>query len=745
MSKQAISSIIFKDTVSKPSPTNHVFIVDVSGSMYSTLPKIRHHLKTNLASLVKFNDTVSVLYFSSKGQFGAVFTAQKVRQLDDLTEINKLIDRFIKPTGCTGFVEPLQLAIDIVDDLPAENANSLIFMTDGYDNEWSDKQILEVSSVVNKYYDSKTIIEYGWYCNHDLLVKMADAMAAIHVFSENYEKYEPEFEQAVEKSGAKRKVIEVAGALQDGMTNFLYRDGEDIVVASIGGDKIFVPDYVDQVWLTGFGAMDSVVPGAFSDTDLYMMLYYALYANNAQSVWKILAALGDVALIKAYSTTFSKQDRINMVALVKNCLNDHRCRFKMGKDHNAVPDADTDTILDVLNFLSDSGAQLVTKPEILNYSGIGGKRVQRADDSDEKLADAIAQTEDKAERKKLAMELATNQTWDPEFLPKDELGLTPITNLVLNSTRPNISVQTQVKGIIPVPDFIQEKYGLPDMLESHIWRNYTIVRDGIVNLRVLPVVYNPGIMNQEFFESLSKFGVTADQPETLDDGRTIVCLSLENVPLMNLSMVQNLDSQEFAQSHLKLQELKARQKVMKFYREELVGKVNALQLAGQYGEEAAEYLSSKGIRDYGFSPLTDAREATDMYYATELNVKIKGLSSLPSVAAVQKKLDAGKALNIGDQMMAKVMADFNTFRNSEMVKASTVGDEILKEFITKETDATIQATRALNKKLASVLYGIVVGGAWFEDVDFQDPVIKTTYQGKEVIVTLELVDTEIKI
>ena len=134
----SITNIEFKNAVSKPTPTNHVFVCDVSGSMYNELPKIRKHLKANLASLVKQDDTVSILYFSSKGDYGTVFRGEKVSNVSDLSNICAAIDRYLKPTGCTGFVEPLNLAAEIATDLQSENGNlnSLIFLTDGYDNCW---------------------------------------------------------------------------------------------------------------------------------------------------------------------------------------------------------------------------------------------------------------------------------------------------------------------------------------------------------------------------------------------------------------------------------------------------------------------------------------------------------------------------------------------------------------------------------------------------------------------------------
>lgn len=115
---------------------NHVFAVDVSGSMYDVLPKMRSHIKSKLALLVKPKDTVSIIYFSSKSQYGVVFEGEVISGLQDLSKLHQSIDKYLQTLGLTGFVEPIQEAMDIANRLSGNgNMNSFIFMTDGYDNQ----------------------------------------------------------------------------------------------------------------------------------------------------------------------------------------------------------------------------------------------------------------------------------------------------------------------------------------------------------------------------------------------------------------------------------------------------------------------------------------------------------------------------------------------------------------------------------------------------------------------------------
>src|SRR3954471_11865640 len=89
-------------------PTDHIVVIDCSGSMSYELPKIRQQLKNKLSMMLKEDDTVTIVWFSGKTQFGIVVEAVALRNAVDLTGVHRAIDNYLKPIGLTGFVEPLQ-------------------------------------------------------------------------------------------------------------------------------------------------------------------------------------------------------------------------------------------------------------------------------------------------------------------------------------------------------------------------------------------------------------------------------------------------------------------------------------------------------------------------------------------------------------------------------------------------------------------------------------------------------------
>lgn len=733
-----IESLEFKNVTQTVALTNHVLVTDISGSMYQALPDLRSHLKENLASLVKPEDTISLLYFSSKGDFGVVFSGRQINSATDLSELNSLIDRFLKPSGCTGFVEPLKLAIDTADSLKKPNyVNSLVFMTDGYDNCWRSDDILKVAEQLPQSFENVTIIEYGWYCNRDLLQKMAERSGATHVFAEGQEEYQSELETAMKSSVPKIRVdfslsFDHVLYVENGAYTFLkaQNDPEHPV------NFVNVPETVTKVWLISEDAIDRMDQVTDIQT-AYVMALYGVHTMTPDLVWAALKKTGDVRFINQFSNCFTKQDYSNMKSDLVEAIVDEKLRGLNGIDYNLVPAEDATTVVDVLTFLSENGVKLVTSHPMFSYRRIGRQALQKEDDTEDELAEAFKNAETKEQRKALALQLAEHEDWKPEFVPDPtQAGVVDISNLVYNSERPNISIQTVQQGSVPIPQWASKKFQIPESIETWRYRNYAIVKDGIINLKALPIACDDPTVIKRLKKEL---GVQVIKR------RGVPVVNLGGVPLVNRAMTKNISAQQFFTDHVRLEALKARQKVLKHFRSELVGAVNAIGLAQKYGADAAAFLSDYGIRDYGFSPKTTTAESTDVYMSRELHVKIKGASSLPSIAAVQKKAVAKH--NAGDKLIHRELMEYENFINSPAIaKASeAVRKQLIETWITDAAANAIKEVRALNKSLSKIMYGIVAGHGWFTDLGDDESTMSVEVDGEQYVVSAELVEKEIKI
>ena len=715
----SITNIEFKNAVSKPTPTNHVFVCDVSGSMYNELPKIRKHLKANLVSLVKQDDTVSILYFSSKGDYGTVFRGEKVSNVSDLSNICAAIDRYLKPTGCTGFVEPLNLAAEIATDLQSENGNlnSLIFLTDGYDNCWRTDDILKACAVLPLTFNSIAFLEYGYYVNRPLLEKMAEATNALHKFVEGFDAYEPAFAEIITAQTSARIEVKVADA-----THAIYLDEGRVYVLNAANGVVLVPEHIKNIWALGDNAINDVDgfdPNIASEQQvLYVVLYHALHTMNPDLAWKVLQKLGDVCLIKAYDNCFTKQDYSNAKDLIAQAVVDPSQRFVDGIDYNMVPDENAFTLVDALELLAQTDTVIDLSSEHWAYNRTGRQTVQKEDDTLDQLSEQIANAATPEERKALAAQMVAHEVWVPKFT--QTTTKVSVKHLVGNSSRPNISINTDLEGYVTIPESKQKEFGLPEKVETKQVRNFTIVKDGIVNVKVLPLETDiPTLKN------LRASGLTIKPLEKIGDDRMSVLVDFTSLPLVNRGMTRGLSGKEFVTDNVRLEILKGRQKVMKFFRDNAIGLRNAEGLKQRFGEAAGEWLSEQGIRDYGFSPKVERTESTDVYMSKELNVKIKGVSSLPAVAATVAKREEGKKkLNNGDLIILwaydQVKSELDALDKDQVV-----------EYLDKQTKATIQEVRKLNARLSRVMYGVVVAHAWFADLDFEET--KVSIAAKDIL------------
>lgn len=686
---------------------NHVFVVDVSGSMYDALPKMRQHIKSKLALLVKPKDTVSIIYFSSKSQYGVVFEGEKINGLSDLSNLHKAVDKFLQTLGLTGFVEPIQEAMDVAKRLNHNgNINSFIFMTDGYDNQWGKAEIINKAKLLPKFFASISFIEYGWYCNRPLIAEMAQVSGGAHIFSEDYKTYEPTVEKLFQNKTVKRKPVKV------GSEYAFYVDNGEVVLVDADEGVVQIPEDVNALYTMSNDKEYKAQISSMDDVSKYVALYVAIHKMNADMAWLLLKSLGDVRLIKMYANCFSKQEYSTVKDAVKSCIVDEKQRFADGVDYNLVPKEDAYTVLDLLNDLMSGENFLQTNHEAFSYSRIGAKTVQK-DLSQEKLEELkakMAETKDVEEIKRLAQEMADLNTWNPIFTEKTSEKGEPILNLVFNETRPNISIQIKKEGFIELPDDKVSQFSLPKQLPTHIFRNYTIVKDGILNMKVLPVTLDEGTFNQ-----LKKENVL----EGVFQANHVYLVDLTKVPLINRQMVKEVSALEFFTRHLQLQALKAKQKVFKAYMDEVAPKKQA-KLLELYGADAVAWLETIGVKDYGFSPKVTAEKSGDFYYSKELDVKLAGLSSLPSMKAVNDKLTKKSKLNLADTLMVDAINEYKAFVESPMVQKSAAKETLIETWLTTETKSAIQEVRKTQYDLNKILYSIVVGQAWFKEFSSLD-------------------------
>jgi hypothetical protein len=277
---------------------------------------------------------------------------------------------------------------------------------------------------------------------------MAAAVGGTHVFADGYKRYEVVLGDTI--SGVAR-VNKIDVSVNKKAKHCIYTYNNQIHIVPVVEGVASIPEDVERI--------HSIVPKdvlqkQLSEEHLFMILFYAAKTTNDELVWRCLEALGDVNLIRSYQNAFTKQELSEFEILVQNAVLDKTQRFVGGKDTNAVPDKNANTVIDLLSALSEekANASLDTDSDHWNYNKIG-----RSSETIEEL---------------------------PKFVKSKLAAKVSMKDIVFNSERPNISIRTNQQGSVKLPE---NTVGL-ESVPSFITRNYTVIRDGIKNVKQLPVV-----------------------------------------------------------------------------------------------------------------------------------------------------------------------------------------------------------------------------------------------------------------
>lgn len=737
-------------------PTNHIAIIDCSGSMWSDLPKIREQLKRKLPKMLKESDTISLIWFSGRSQFGTLLEGEPVATLSDLKEVERAIDRWLQPQGLTGFKEPLEEVSKLVEKIakktPKDAVYSLFFMSDGQDNCYSKTDILKAVEKAANAVTSATFVEYGYYADRPLLTAMAEKAGGSLIFAETFDKYAPTFESAISKkvSGAPKVEAKIEG---DAIGGFAYAIvGDELLTFTIESGQVKVPQDLTEVWY-----LSPTKIGASSDSHNASATYAAvsLFSQRMKSdvVWALLKFTGDVAFIDKYSACFGKQKYSAFVEEAQKAVFDKTLQLSQGQDFNKVPKDDAFTVLDLLRILSeDDGNRVLLDHPTFKYNRIGRSRIDASDQLTEEetqelqdLTTKLAKTKKASELKAIQARISEIQASKPEAL-KFEADPAPdgypISSLTFNEERPNVSFLVRKEGSVDLSSRLPEEFKgdtlgkVPSKLKTFVYRNYAVVKDGLVNIDQLPCR-----LTQATFEKLAKAGILTVPYSP----SAIVGFNLGGLPIINRKMVQAVSAKTLFEKEFQVTRYRAEQKVYNTIKKDRFPRKSE-GYAALYGDTAATWLKDQGVTDYsGFGPKTVQAEATDVYMAKELAVSLKGYSTIPSLKDFEKQAAKGK-LN-GPATLMKTASDaVSEFLKSDVYTKITNQDALFETWLEGQAKATTAKVRGLLFELAQTKFSIIVGQVWpteFSSLD--ENTLTVDIDGTSVVGTLNMKEVEVKI
>lgn len=641
-------------------PTNHTIVIDCSGSMGNDLPKIRQHIKNKIVSLVKPDDTLSVVWFSGKNQCGTLIERASINGLTDLANINACIDRFLKPVGLTSFVDPLKEVISLIKR-NAEIQHTLIFMTDGYDNQNSMKQIIDACNGLNDTLVSSTFVEYGMYAAHDTLLQMAEATAGSLVEAEDFSKYAFTLDQIKTTSFGKRTKVVLHN--NSAMPYVIGHTNIGFVVSTPDINNVVTfPSNVTHY--TVFEKTQSSLVNQIKENskDLAAVVAALIQRGNADLAMEVAADIGDVQLFEKLSNAFSKQDLMRVVDFAVDISTGVIPLYQTApKTSGLLPEANAYNVLELLQDLAEHGNKLCLGHQDFQYKSIATTKRETAE------VDGFV----------------------PTFTKTSETQIADISSVTFNDERPNVSLLVKQTGQVNLPDneFVGNKF------DSFIWRNYTIVLDGIVNVKKLPVM-----LTKKTYDKIVSRGVKLDPFKV----GSVYPIDVSKLPVINRSMVTDNKLSRYFELSLREYFAMCQMKYLKSFLSD-DSKVSA-SWKETLGDDAVQFLAKYGVTESGFRPKTiTTNEQVDSYTAKVFKTRLVGLSSIPKVADILKP---AKKLSTNSQLIAKSAFDFVDIQLDG--KSDT-------DSVNKQIEIVKLALKAIREELTRIKFGVIIGKRWFVD------------------------------
>lgn len=714
--------------------THHIFIVDCSGSMYDQLPQIRKDLYNKISTDLKPEDSLTLIWFSGRKQCGVILEDYHIKSNISLSKVKELVDRYLVTVGLTAFKDPFEEAKAVVERIMKEKQNiihSLFFITDGYDNQYSTKEILSAVTAIKEKISNSIIVEYGWYCNRELLSKMACEMGGVHIFSEHFQDYAPYIhKEFTNQTISKRKYIKLEGEVNYGSPFNITKDGEVINYSINENNEVFVNEDSDEFYYfskfpvglemkmnmltesarTINGVLVHDEHDAFNKA-LYASLFSFSRINDYNKVSEILKFIGDARFIIKKANTFGTQKINELESEFLQAVNDKTLRFVEGYNPDLEPAEDAYCVLDMIeDLMEDENNLWYPNHEAFKYKRIGAKAVTKSGVSDK----------DKEELEKLLKEGKFKELQDKaEEVSKKEDGVNfeyedenmgyPITDLVWNEKRANLSVQVRYPGQVVLPE--NNFSNLPKIFKTNKFRNYTLIKDGIIHSYRLPVS-----LSEETFNKLQKNGLLKDEIYELNK---IYVLDFSSLPVINRMMVNTMSAEQLFRNEYELLKLKANNTVFNHYRKMKIGKVG-FDFVEQYGEDATNWLKELGITPSGFNPPSALEKTGEEMLVNSLKVKIDKLTLMTAEKDFLKVLEKYKnkeSLTPRESLLIPAIEEFETFMKS---MDGIEDDKLVITWIDKKSKLFRKRKNQLMNQISKSKFLCIVGKSWFKEFNSRD-------------------------
>lgn len=730
-----------------PKKTNHIFVVDVSGSMNYELPLIRTQLKNKLSNIMKEGDTISIVWFSGRNNAGILKEEVEVKSLKALSDLNDAIDKWLRPISLTAFLKPLELVRELVGRIKKNRPDSIfsmIFLTDGYNNDCSWDDVIKTLKSLEKDIISSTFVEYGYYADSCKLAEMAAILGGEKISCDGFDDFEPIFDAKISSNicSDKKVLVEITDKY---LYDFAFSiDNSTVLLYNIADSKIMIGSNVKEIYYFSPSANNIIditkdYPIDYiNDTALYGAMYVLADKLLNDDVEKIFYTLGDSYYYRMFSIAFGKQKLNAFKSAIKECIGNATKRFIDGRGKINKIDENAYCFMNLIDDLGKMNAKFYPNHPEFHYNKIGRRKISAASiltDTDKLKLSEVKNIE---EAKSILKELEEKKI-DIKFTNTNPDRSYPITDIVWNEERANLNVRIYIEGEVNLPS---NKFGI-DKIASFKYNTFTLIKDGIVNVEKLPIEYDEDLKTM-LIEKGVNFNVIVEKNRI---GDTIV-IDLSSLPIINKGMVKTISANALAKLEWELVKLQANKKVYDYYKRLLFPKTSK-SFAEMLGQECADWLKEIGITDYnGYAPKVISAESTDFYMSVRLATKIKGLSSLPKVEDVITKINTGKELKLNEWIMSDAIKKYRMQIESDLYKSLDEKQQlsILKTYLETKSEILDKQKRMIMQEIAEIKFSLILSKKWFvEFKSFDENKLQLKLDDQCLDFTFDLSEKEEKI
>lgn len=695
--------------------TNHIWIYDRSGSMYGELPGLCKDM-IERAKQIPVGDTITLGWFSGTGERNFMLKGFKIGDKQDYKVLEDTIKKNSSTVGMTCFSQILEDTDQILKDLSVfGDSFALCFLTDGYPTVYPmDKEVKSIHAAIAKIegrISSSILVGYGNYYNKELMSQMAEKLGGSLIHCSVLPEFSMQLTNFITDSSENEKKLMVAleSDVKEKDVVFSLNNSQINTYAVDKGEINFIPKKKGGNYVY---ALVTTAPGSGEEVDLdevkkdsVLRLTRAAYAasfilvqkTKTDAALEVLSVLGDKHLIDTVSVAFTNEEYGKAEGQIKQAVIHPNKRLLKGKDTKYLPKEDAYCLLNALDTLmSDEEAKFYPYDPSFVYQKIAASTKTKGD--------------------------------YPKFEANKSMAC-PLSQLTWNESKLNLSMLARIEGTIKLKDGFK-KLGFSEDYPTYVWRNYALVKDGFLNMRALPVT-----LSESSFDELQDNGVI-DSTIDYRPGEVIV-LNLDRIPVINRAIANGKTSaKEICKKVFEETKLKAQLKALNFIKSEIDPTSKKL-ASDTLSDEQVAFLEANGIGKNGFAPPQEKVEPTDKYMAKEFCIDIKGLSSLPKVDDVRKKVEEKKALT---PAMELVKSGLELYSGDKLSKSTN--DKVKVSFVDGLIKGLKYDLARIRSDIQATKFAIILGKKWFDEFDSREN-NKLTVEGREY--TIGVSEVEVKI